>query len=65
MAEESDFYYLDRFDFTCLLSDNLCWAFDDNGEKNFFDYSHFTPEGIKFFGKKIYKIQWLEKITKN
>ena len=62
IAEELNFNYLDRFDFTCNLQDNHCWAFDEMGRKNFFDYSHFTADGIIFFGKKIHEIKWLENV---
>ena len=62
VAKDLGVLYLDRYDFTCVVKSDYCWAFDENGKKNFFDYSHFTPEGIIFFGKKIYEIKWLEQI---
>ena len=65
LAKDLNVNYLDRFDFTCDLKDNYCWAFDDRGKKNFFDYSHFTNEGIIFFGKKIHQINWLENAMNN
>ena len=64
VAKDLDVFYLDRYDFTCVVKSNYCWAFDENGKKNFFDYSHFTSEGIVFFGKKINEIKWLEQIIK-
>ena len=65
LAKDLNVNYLDRFDFTCDLKDNYCWAFDDRGKKNFFDYSHFTTEGMIFFGKKIHEINWLENAMNN
>jgi peptidoglycan/LPS O-acetylase OafA/YrhL len=64
VAKDLDVFYLDRYDFTCVVKSNYCWAFDENGKKNFFDYSHFTSEGIVFFGKKINEIKWLEQVIK-
>tara|TARA_B100001057_G_scaffold167904_1_gene168641 strand:+ start:966 stop:2864 length:1899 start_codon:yes stop_codon:yes gene_type:complete len=63
IAKDLDVYYLDRFEFTCRLEQNFCWGLDENGNRNFMDYSHFTTHGVKFFGKKIYELGWLKKVT--
>ncbi len=63
IAKDMDVYYLDRFEFTCRLEKNMCWALDENGNRNFLDYSHFTSHGVKFFGKQINKLGWLKKVT--
>ena len=62
-ANELGVNYIDRFEFTCQLEDNICWAIDEKGNRNFFDYSHFTKSGVIYFGKKINELGWLEKIT--
>ena len=33
---------------------------DDDGYKIFYDYGHYTEYGAKYFGKKIYEINWLK-----
>ena len=57
--------FLDRMDFTCNESKAECYAFNNLGQKNFFDYSHYTKSGAKFFGKKIHDIGWLNVIAPN
>ena len=63
IAKDLDVYYLDRFEFTCRLEKNFCWALDENGNRNFMDYSHYTLHGVKFFGKQINELGWLKKVT--
>lgn len=63
-AKELGVNYIDRFEFTCKLEDNICWGIDDKGKRNFFDYSHFTKSGVIYFGKKINELGWLEKVTR-
>ena len=50
--------FLDKMDYTCDQINLTCYAFNSIGEKNFFDYSHYTKSGAKFFGEKIYEIGW-------
>jgi len=60
-SNDSDFTFIDRFDFTCELNKKLCFGLDNKGEKNFIDYSHFSKAGIMFFAKKIYELDWVNK----
>ena len=52
-------------EFTCNEIKKECYAFNNSGQKNFFDYSHYTKSGAKFFGKKIHDIGWLDIINPN
>ena len=45
----------DFFDIICSKLDKSCKMLDDNNQKNFYDYAHFTIDGSKFFGQKIIK----------
>ena len=55
--------FLDRFDFTCDVGKKICDGISNDGKKLFMDYSHFTSEGIDYFAKKIYELNWLSKIN--
>ena len=57
--------FLNRMSFTCNEIKKECYAFNNSGQKNFFDYSHYTKSGAKFFGKKIHDIGWLDIINLN
>ena len=63
IAKDLNVHYLDRFDFTCDIEKKKCFGLDKKGNKLFMDYSHFTQSGIEFFGKKLYELNWLEKIN--
>jgi peptidoglycan/LPS O-acetylase OafA/YrhL len=57
--------FLDKMTYTCSEIKASCYAFNNKGDVNFFDYSHYTLSGAKFFGKKIYEISWLNDIFLN
>ena len=46
-------------DFQCQIEKKICYGITDEGMKVYYDYSHYTLEGAKFFGKKIYELNWL------
>ena len=57
--------YLDKLDYICPdFKNKKCFGVTDTFEKIYFDGSHTTVEGAKFFGKIIYESNWLNKITK-
>ena len=63
LAKDLDVLFLDRFEYTCDLEKKSCYAFNFKNKKNFFDYSHYTKSGMKFFGNKIYDTNWLENVV--
>lgn len=52
--------YLNKEDYMCEVISSECDYLDKNGNKLFYDYGHYTKSGMKFFGEKIYKIDWLK-----
>tara|TARA_B100001057_G_scaffold475308_1_gene541958 strand:- start:52 stop:1962 length:1911 start_codon:yes stop_codon:yes gene_type:complete len=63
ISKQYDVIFLDRFDFTCELNQYFCFGIDNNGNKLFMDYSHFTSDGINFFARKIKAKNWLYKLN--
>jgi peptidoglycan/LPS O-acetylase OafA/YrhL len=57
-AEKANLEVLDPFDFMCDLKNHKCDFITDNGEKIYYDYGHFSLEGAKYFGKKMYNLGW-------
>ena len=46
--------YLNKIDFLCDTKNQSCDAFDENGNITIMDSYHYTLQGAKFFGKKLY-----------
>ena len=58
--------YLNKLDYICpKYKKQKCPGVTDQFENIYFDGSHTTIEGAKYFGDIIYKIKWLEKIKFN
>tara|TARA_B100001964_G_C14024319_1_gene505343 strand:+ start:576 stop:812 length:237 start_codon:yes stop_codon:yes gene_type:complete len=53
---------LDRMEYVCEDSLELCFAASANLEKHFYDYGHLTLSGAVFFGQRIDKIDCLAEI---
>ena len=51
---------LNKEDFQCNISEQICYGVTENGMKIHYDYGHFTIEGAKFFGKKIFELNWFQ-----
>ena len=51
---------LNKEDFQCNISKQICYGVTENGMKIHYDYGHFTMEGAKFFGKKIFELNWFQ-----
>ena len=64
---EQNLPYLDKIDYICPNFEKYsCYGVTDKFEKIYFDGSHTTLEGAKFFSEIIFRIGWLDKIfTKN
>ena len=59
-AYENNLTYLNKEDYMCDLLNKECDYVDKEGYKIFYDYGHYTEYGAKYFGKKIYEINWLK-----
>ena len=60
LAEKHNIQILYKDDFQCNLDKKICFGVTDGGMKSHYDYGHYTLEGAKFFGKKIFDIKWLK-----
>ena len=59
-AFKENIKFLNREDFMCDVLKKECDYVDDEGNKLLYDYGHYTKFGAKFFGNKIYEINWLQ-----
>ena len=53
IAKKNNIYLIEREKIFCDLVKKKCPAVTDNGYKIYWDYSHITNEGAKYFAKKI------------
>ena len=44
----------------CNIIKKECDYVDNDGNKLFHDYGHYTKAGAKYFGNKIYQNNWLK-----
>lgn len=59
-ALENNLTYLSKEDYMCDIVEEECDYVNEDGYKIFFDYGHYTEYGARYFGKKIYEINWLK-----
>ena len=59
-ASENNLTYLNKEDYMCDIPNKECDYVDKDGYKIFYDYGHYTEYGARYFGKKIYEINWLK-----
>jgi peptidoglycan/LPS O-acetylase OafA/YrhL len=63
---EHNLPYLDKMDYICPnFNNNSCYGVTDKFEKIYFDGSHTTLKGAKFFSEIIFGIGWLDKMFTN
>ncbi|MEH6608018.1 MAG: acyltransferase family protein [Halioglobus sp.] len=60
LAEEFDAPYLEKYDLICDDTRRTCEGITPDGYKSFYDRSHWTVEGAKVFGARIYELGWLD-----
>ena len=60
ISKKHDIKILPKQDFQCQMKKKICYGSTDEGIKIYWDTTHFTLEGAKFFGKKIYDLNWLK-----
>jgi hypothetical protein len=51
---ENDLGYIETEKYTCIYIKKICHGITDDGYKIYSDYGHYTLEGAKFFGKKLF-----------
>ena len=51
---ENDLGYIETEKYTCIDIKKICHGITDDGYKIYSDYAHYTLEGAKFFGKKLF-----------
>ncbi len=59
-AKKNNIEYFDPFEFMCDIKNRKCDFLTNNGEKIYYDYGHFSIEGAKYFGKKMYNLGWFK-----
>ncbi len=59
-SSKNNLTYLNKEDYMCNIFEKECDYVDKNGYKIFYDYGHYTEYGAKYFGNKIYEINWLK-----
>ena len=57
---ENNLTYLNKEDYMCDLTSKECDYLTKEGYKIFYDYGHYTENGARYFGKKIYETNWLK-----
>lgn len=55
---------MDRMNYICHSTEEICFAVDPMLNKFFFDYGHHTISGAEFFGDRVDKLGWLAKWDK-
>jgi len=58
ISETTNIKMLLKEQFLCNVEKKRCSVMTDNEEKIFWDYAHYTLEGAKYLGKKIYETKW-------
>jgi peptidoglycan/LPS O-acetylase OafA/YrhL len=58
IAVNKDIVLLDKADYICDMKSGTCDGITDEGYKTFYDYGHYTLEGAKYFGRRMYEINW-------
>jgi hypothetical protein len=51
---------LEKENYQCDISRKECYGITNDGLKIFTDGTHYSLDGAKFFGKKIYNVNWLK-----
>ena len=60
ISKENNLTYLDKFDYTCDLSEKRCRILTDQNKKIYYDNSHYTLGGIDYFVEFSKKLGWSE-----
>ena len=63
IATNYGIYYFDTSKLICNYEESVCEFITKNNEKIIFDDFHYTIEGAKYIGQKIFKLGWLDEIS--
>ena len=53
-SKKNNIEFINKIDFLCDIKNETCDAFDKNGNITIMDSYHYTLQGAKFFGQKLY-----------
>ena len=59
-AKNKNLSYLNKEDYMCEVPKSECYYVDENGNKLMYDSNHYSASGAKFFGNRIYELDWLK-----
>jgi hypothetical protein len=60
IAKDFNITYLNHIDLICNHISQKCIFLTEDNKKIFYDYGHYTLDGAKYLGKKIYETNWLK-----
>ena len=60
IAEKNNIQFLNKEDYLCNVKKNSCEFITPDKYKIYWDYGHYTLEGAKYFGEKIFLMKWLK-----
>ena len=60
LSKKYNLVYLNKEDYLCDLVKKECDYITEEGHKIFYDYGHYTLDGAKYLGKKIFDMGWLK-----
>ncbi|WP_415323949.1 acyltransferase family protein [Candidatus Pelagibacter sp. Uisw_127] len=63
IANRLNIIYLEKKLYACFEIKKRCEVLTDKKEKIYYDGSHYTVNGARYFGKKINEINWLNEIN--
>ena len=58
IAQNKEIKLFNKVELFCNELKRRCKYLTDDNYKLFYDHSHYTIEGSKYIGKKIYELQW-------
>ena len=60
ISHQQQVMYLEKDAYQCDQVKKICDGVTDDGFKIYYDSGHYTLEGAKYFGKKIYEMGWFK-----
>ena len=64
LSNKYNINYFDKLNYTCNVSSKKCFVLTEEKHKIFYDNSHYTISGSKYFQKKISHLGWFESLKK-
>ena len=65
IAKKNDFYFISKEEFICDKNKKICYGILENGDPTYFDASHYTLSGAKFFGNRLINHNIFKQILNN